>query len=1267
MPPPDADYSQPPPQYNSMQQQAGLLPALAIPPPVVFPGQISAMLASGGPGAAMGALPQMFPGNTYQTMTGAPPMYQGPTGVMQPQMPSAPYNPYPGPNPYAGLGQAGPPSLFAPNYPAPPPFYAGPQGSGVTPFGPMAPPSMFDTPYGAALAQRQAADDRGFTNNTAAMGMGARVGVSGMAGLAGAALGARFGGGWGAAIGGAVGYMGAEFSGLSQAGQNAFMNFGMGPSIQQRALAGGIEHASQHFMPFGSSLHAGGAGFSHHAASAAASGLMEMGNSASFRRETFDRFNTQDLAKITQTSAHTGMLSGVNDAEGMVSRVRDIAKSVNAFMELAKEPDIQRAIHTMGSLRASGLNLSETLGAVQSGRAFARMAGSSFQEMAEMGGGVGSATFQSMGLSQGLGFRTGMANMGIASASQNAGFLSPQMMSLVGGAQGLGNLNNMFSAGMLQMPMLAPGMMTANGGLNQGALANLMSGRSDLFSMTGRGSNMLTQMTNRSGIEGLGMATAMQPMLQDQIGRLMAAQGPFAQRNMEDTQIANLSRQMNMRGSAGFMTAAQSMGMSPSQALARAQELSSPGYFAGQRQQLGVQFRESRMAADRRREADEPTLAGTLRRTTFVGDVADRFNDAWEDHAQPLAHFFGGDHTRSGNIYTPSTDMARRRMSRVAGSQSYLNYAREATRGASTEEMERGFFDRLRDTRVLAQARGGVGPTALASSLLMARGRRDLDGPLNIGMSDSEIRAEARGLAQAGRFSQSLLIGNQAEERSAARSLGSTFGTGAAGRDALVNFSQSIANMRPNAGMGTQLAAGAGTNMLLRAGTMAVTNGVLDPGNMVGQGANMANQYRDAFVNSMVRSGAATRERATEIFAQHGERIVTQASPMARLTMTAEDRARLRQTMDLGRRVGRRGGSTLSNARTEEGEAYGRILGDRHDRSQYNAFMDNVEGVGREGSARYERSRYIISSLAMASGVAQHAGPENRDAARATVQRILQQAGREGFSQEEVNNLARRAQGLSGRFQEGEGQRTALAFVRNAGSERTGRGILDRFQTADQNRIQAQTLQNSAAGFADLGRGSGILGRAFSGMTAESFSQEDAEQRLQNMGREDLTALSREGGFGRLMAREIRAFQQGDTRALRRVNELMQRRGNRQTDLLRQYEERHSGGIGTANWWKDALRSQRGQDSDRERWINDQMSASSEAEFSDRRQMDESLATESEMRRSGIGTTGDAAGRGGDTLLDASRELREVTRNLRDVLQGGSLDNLITGPGGNSP
>lgn len=1253
MPPPNADPTSPDAQYNSMQQQAGLLPALAVPPPVVFPGQISAMLATGGPGAAIGALPQMFPGNTYQTMTGAPPMYQGPTGVMQPQMPSAPYNPYPGPNPYAGLGNPGPPSLFAPPYAAPPPLYAGPQGGHVVPFGPAAPPSMFDTPYGAQLAQAQAADDRAFTTHAAGAGLGARVGTNALAGLAGAAVGARFGGGWGAAIGGAVGFLGSEFGGLGQAGQNAFMNNIMGPSIQQRALAGGIEHASQQFMPFGGNLPAGGAGFSHHAASEASRGIMDLGNSAAFRRETFDRFNTQDLSKITQAGAHAGLMSGVSNPEDMVSRVRDIAKSVNAFMELAKEPDIQRAIHTMGSLRASGLNLSETLGAVQSGRTFARMAGMTFQEMAEVGGGMGSSTFQSMGLSQGLGFRTGTANLGIASASQNAGVLSPQMMSMVGGAQGLGNLNNMFSAGMLQLPMLAPGMMSASGGINQGAVEGLLSGRSDLFSMTGRGSNVLTQMTGRSGIEGLGMAVAMQPMLQDQIGRIMAAQGPFAQRNVEDNQIANLARQMNMRGSAGFMTAAQAMGMSQSQALARAQELSSPGYFAGQRQQIDVQFREARAAAERHREADRPTLGGTLRRTTALGDVADSLSDAWHHYASPVGRFFGGDHARADNVYIPETDSARRRMSRVARSQQFLDYARRTTRGADQEEIEMGYLDRLRETRALADARGGRGlVSAISAPIISAQ------------FSDEDLRAQARTYARSATFSRALLVGNQADERRAARNMGATFGQGQGGMNAMLDFSRAIANMDPAAGVGTQGATGMIVNGAFRAGTAYLTNGLIDPGNVVGQGANTGAQFRNAFVNAMVRNQGMSRDRANEIFSQHGEQIMMQASPMARLTMTAEDRERLRANIDVGDRLGGRRGTARQRMERDETSAYNRILGgDHHDRSTYNRFMDNVEGLGREGTSRHERSRYIISALAMASGVAQHAGPENRRGARDTVDRVLRQAAREGFNAEEIQTLSRRAQGLSSRFESGEGMRTAQAFVRNAGSERTGRGILDRFQQADQDRLNAQVLQRSAAGFADLGRGQGVLGTAFRGMQTESFSQEEAERRLGSLDRDQLNQLSQEGGFGRVMAREIRRFQQGDQGALRNINEIMTRRGEREVALRREYAQRHSGGVLTANWWKDAFRTQSAERDDERRWIDSQMRATSEGEFSARRQMDESVATETNMQRLGIGRTADAQGRGGDALLDASRELNEVTRNLRDVLQGGSLDNLV-GPGG---
>jgi hypothetical protein len=108
-------------------------------------------------------------------------------------------------------------------------------------------------------------------------------------------------------------------------------------------------------------------------------------------------------------------------------------------------------------------------------------------------------------------------------------------------------------------------------------------------------------MTERLGVGGLGMAVAMQPMLQDSLGRMIQAQGPFAQRNMEDRQVLSLARQMGMGGSQGFLTAAQALGMDRTQALARATEMGSGAYWSTQRAQLATDQREAR--ADKRGNA----------------------------------------------------------------------------------------------------------------------------------------------------------------------------------------------------------------------------------------------------------------------------------------------------------------------------------------------------------------------------------------------------------------------------------------------------------------------------------------------------------------------------------------------------------------------------------------------------------------------------------------------------------------------------------------
>jgi hypothetical protein len=117
---------------------------------------------------------------------------------------------------------------------------------------------------------------------------------------------------------------------------------------------------------------------------------------------------------------------------------------------------------------------------------------------------------------------------------------------------------------------------------------------------------VLTGMAERHGVGGLGMAVAMQPMLQDSLGRILQAQGPFAQRNMEDRQVMGLSRQLGMSGSQGFLTAAQALGMDRTQAVARATEMGSGAYWSTQRAQLATDQREARAVADREFEEGDP-------------------------------------------------------------------------------------------------------------------------------------------------------------------------------------------------------------------------------------------------------------------------------------------------------------------------------------------------------------------------------------------------------------------------------------------------------------------------------------------------------------------------------------------------------------------------------------------------------------------------------------------------------------------------------------
>jgi hypothetical protein len=1209
--------------YNSMQAQVGLLPPFAANvPPVTFPGQISAMMAAslGSPGTSFGA--GMFPTQELQTFAGSNPLVRGPTGLMMPLGAGAPYNPYGAPSPRpAGLAGGG---LFAPHPPMPPPAYAGYQGH-FAPFLPP-PPPMFQNPYTAQVYQREATEDRGFGAMMGGAGMGARLGTNMMAGAAGFMMGGP--------IGGLAGFLGSEFSGLGRAGSNAFMNNVMAPIANMRASGAGIEQLSRGFVSGGPFLHESGMGFSRQGGVQAARMLEDMSNSTAFRRDTQNRFNQQDVMKIAELGSQNELMQGVGSPTQMRDRVRDIAKSVSAFMELAQEPDIQRAISTMGQLRSSGLNLSETLQAVSHGRMFARMAGTSFQDLISVGGALGSQTFQSMGLSQGLGTQVGMSNYGMARAAQNAGSLSPQMMNLMGGAQGYANMNNMFSGTMLQMPMMAPGMMTPGGGLNANALQQMMSGQMSMFGMTGRGANMLTSMTGRMGAEGLGMAVAMQPMLQDQIGRAMESQGPFARRFMEDRQVMSMSREMGMRGPAGFLTAAQALGMDRNQAIARATELGDPRYFQRMRDQTRVTGRERDAEERRQIEADRPGLVDELAsESSTIYGAREGLRGMGRGIRNLTEAIAGGG---PNQMYQPTSRFDMARLHRTLRSREFGASIRGDVGGA-VPMAGSGFMDRLSQESDIAEYAGGRG---IASSL-GAVARMFID-------SDQDRAGMARQMERGRRMSAQLRNATLSEQRDAQRQLGSTFGGSTEAQGA---FASELANLygTPQGRFGGM--AGHAINAGFRGGVGFLTAGAIDPGDIVGGRDVTPDQIQAAYVRTMTGRGMSS-EQAAASFRSNQSGILGSTGGLARAMMSDVGRSRLDQASTRGV-AGRQG---VVDVEAMERQAYGgifgtQIAGDARSRraidSAFSMFGEGVGGNERQQSA----SRRFMAGMALLQRASQGGDPARSSAARQRMAQLAEEARREGVDVTgSMDQFNRNQRALSGNQ---DIQAAAGQLDINAVNMRS----LGAFE-GDRDRNAA--MRQLSAGVSVLGQQRGMVGELFQGLTEGGhLNMSGLDERLSGVSRDQIRELSRQDPRLAALVRQLQSSSgQRRENVMGQLREYVATRGEGREHAQREYVRLGIPGRLGRGWEEGsglfggiagAVASAFGGE---ERFVRREARAGTRAADEEGRQLGEVSQMEGEAQGSSIGGAS-------DELHQASLALQRATENLNQAISGDGVGHLI--------
>ncbi len=1216
-----ADYDPNGFNYNSMQAALGLIPPFAAsPPPMMFPGQVSAMMAQGGANAAM--MGMGFPTQQVPTFTTGPGMLQGPGGVMMPMQSGAQNNPYS--NQQGGTSGYGMPSIYSRTPAMPPPMYAGAQGSPVPFLSPPPPPSMFQTPYMGQTQQYQASQDRAFAGQMGMMGAAGRISAD----MLGAGVGYMAGGRMGAA----VGFGASEFLGFGRAGQN-MMGAAMAPAINTRGYGAGIEDMSRGFVSGGSYLGPAGQGFTHGASVQTARMLEDMSNSRGFQQETRGRFNTNDVMKITQLGADNQMMDGVKSPAGMVGRVKEIAKSVNAFMELANEPDIQRAIQTMGQMRQSGLGLSETLQAVQHGRTFARMAGTTFEQMSGIGGAQGSQTFQSMGLSQGLGYQVGMGNYGSARSAQNAGIHSNQMMNMLGGAQGYGAQNDMFSAGFLRMPMLAPGMMSANGGLSSGSMNQFLSGRSNMFGMTGQGAGTLGAMTGRHGVEGLGMALSMQPLLQDTIGRVLQAQGPFAQRQAEDGQILGMARQMGMRGSSGYITAGRAMGLSDTQAIARASELSSPEYFHNQRQQIEINRRERRSEELRHNEAMEPGMLDQVS-SAFSGVASARrglrgMSMGIGDVYETMTH--GG----RGSAYRPGSAQERREMQRFMRSSEFAAAGASMSHEASSVNSEGSFLDRFSEDMNINEGHTARGLLAGIASL-RPRSRA----------SREHFSGQMR---QAGRLAAG--IGNTGMNEEIRAIEGTTRG---GINDATMNeFASNLAGVFAPTGRGAMM----GANAAFRGGVSHLTRGLIDPGNITGDAAARPGQMRQAFISAATRNGQ-TEEQASSYWEQHQEQIMAAASTRTMSHLDEAGKARMRETIAQGQRASGSGaGSFIDTSRATAARGYTRLLGSEGSSQQNQAslrgFFSGHDSIGNT-PAKQARSREYMAARQMALTVVNDASASPADKATANARLVeLDNSVGQQFTPTELTQMRRQTNVRvhETQFENDHARVTALAFLHNAsGADKTHKGSTNALDAlhGGMSAIQAGSgMEAIAEGAASIGRGRGVLGHAFSGMTGQNFREGDLADRLTKMSDADVTALSRErgGADSAAMIRRFRAGGRGSQEALQQFQQqILAGRG----EPGQQARDAHR----NSSFWSRLVTPGQHAFETEQGAVNRATDRGTASDEDAARQLSE--VDSNERNASGAGMGGAA-----DALQSAARDLRVVAERFGGAADNGMVDSII--------
>jgi hypothetical protein len=494
--------------------------------------------------------------------------------------------------------------IYRPTMAVPPPIpLARDQPLIQTPFTPALPAPMFQQPWQQNYQQATLSDERMFASTMAAMPTAAYVGAGALTTAIGGRIGGRFG-----AIGRVGGLALGAAAGFGLAAPAAEMGMERGlvqPVMSVRAAGRQLEQMSQQFVVGGPDLNPiTGQGLSPRASVRLANQLQQ-----DVAQGRTGGFNMRDMMRIGGMAADMGMMDMAQSEQQIGQQLRNVARGLQAFMRLAQEPDVRRAMQQMATFRSMGLTVPETNMAAANATTFARMAGVSTQTLAATAGAPGAMTFQQLGMTAGLGFQVGGAAAALGQQAIAGGAFNPAQLAMAGGRSGVTQtLTEAAGAGLgVDFPILAALTRGAKGQLtiDPGRVQQIMSGKMSLSQQAQEGAENVNRLGGDSVI--MELHTRMNE-LRDQLGRQLGPQGSvmYAMR-----QATNLMKEVPGMSFGGALS---HLGMSAQQA--RTVELmgQNPQFWENLRSQQEVTRRQLREEERSRRDRDQDasSLSGRL-------------------------------------------------------------------------------------------------------------------------------------------------------------------------------------------------------------------------------------------------------------------------------------------------------------------------------------------------------------------------------------------------------------------------------------------------------------------------------------------------------------------------------------------------------------------------------------------------------------------------------------------------------------------------------